>query len=77
MSKQNKNMVWSWARIFLAAVASTFLSLVVSGNTVALDFKAWEAVLISGLVAVVPVVINYLNPKYPMYGKGYTPNNGE
>lgn len=76
MSNQTKNMLWSWGRVFLAAVASSFLSLVVAGNTVALDIKAWEAVLISGLVAVVPVVVNYLNPNDTRYGRGSKDSEG-
>lgn len=72
MSKQTKNMLWSWLRVFLAAVASSFLSLVLAGDSVLLDIKAWEAVLISGIVAVFPVIINYLNPNDTRYGRGST-----
>lgn len=72
MSKQTKNMLWSWLRVFLAAVASSFLSIVITGNTVFFDTKAWEAILISGIVAVFPVIINYLNPNDTRYGRGST-----
>lgn len=70
MSQQTKAMALSWVKIFLAAVISSFLSLVVAGDTILLDVQAWEAILISGLVSVLPVIINWLNPNDTRYGRG-------
>lgn len=43
----------TWSRAFIAAVIASYIS----GNT---DLKA---VLASGLAAVLPVILRYLNPK--------------
>ena len=68
MSNQALNVVWSWLRVFLAAFITATLVDIANGG---LDGINWEAILISGIVAVGPVVIRWLNPADPMYGKGY------
>ena len=68
MSNQALNVVWSWLRVFLAAFITATLVDIADGG---LDGINWEAILIAGLVAVGPVVVNWLNVADPRYGKGY------
>ena len=61
--------VFSWLKVFLATVLALFLADgadVFSVNVT--DLKAWLA---AGVAAVVPVVINALNPNDTRYGKGF------
>jgi hypothetical protein len=51
----------SWANVFLAAVITAFLVVIVDTGTLAFDLKTAEAILIAGLVAVLPVIKNYLD----------------
>ena len=71
MSEQMKAMLKSWANVFVAAVITALLVTVVDQQTLALDWKAVEAVLIAGLVAVLPVVRNYFDKSDPRYGRTY------
>jgi hypothetical protein len=66
MSEQALNVIWSWLRVYLAAALTYLLAALVNGDPV-----AWNAIAIAGAVAVLPVVINWLNPADPRYGKGY------
>ncbi len=70
MSKQTKAMLKSWANVFVAAVIASFLAILVDTGTLALDMKSVEAIIISGLVAVLPVVKNYFDANDPRYGRG-------
>lgn len=69
MSQQTKAMLKSWANVFVAAVIASFLALIVDSGTLALDIRALEAIVISGLVAVLPVIKNYFDKNDPRYGK--------
>lgn len=71
MSKETKAMLKSWANVFVAAVITALLVVLVDQQTLALDWKTLEAVLIAGLVAVLPVVRNYFDKSDPRYGKTY------
>jgi hypothetical protein len=68
MSDQVINVVWSWLRVFLSAVLTYVLAGLAAGTS--LD---WKAVGIAGAVAVLPVIINWLNASDTRYGKGYVP----
>ena len=69
MSKQTKAMLKSWANVFVAAVIASFLAILVDSQTLALDWQTVEAILIAGLVAVLPVVKNYFDKSDHRYGK--------
>lgn len=69
MSQETKAMLKSWANIFIAAVITALLVVILDTNTLALDWKTAEAVLIAGLIAVLPVVKNYFDPNDTRYGK--------
>lgn len=68
MSQQTKAMLRSWANVFIAALITALLVVIVDTQTLALDLKTLEAVLIAGLVAVLPVVKNYFDKNDPRYG---------
>jgi hypothetical protein len=66
-----KSMIKSWANVFLAALITAFLVVIVDTGTLAVDWKTAEAMLIAGLVAVLPVIKNYLDSSDHRYGRGY------
>lgn len=68
MSSQVKAMVGSWARVFLVAVITAFLAMQTPPWDVTGD--QWLAVLWAGILSVLPVVLNWLNPNDPRYGRG-------
>ena len=70
MSQQTKAMLKSWANVFMAAVITALLVVIVDTQTLALDWKTLEAILIAGIVAVLPVVRNYFDKNDHRYGKG-------
>lgn len=70
MSQQTKAMLKSWANVFMAAVITALLVVIVDTQTLALDWKTVEAILIAGIVAVLPVVRNYFDKNDHRYGKG-------
>jgi len=69
MSQETKAMLKSWLNVFVAAVITALLVVIVDSQTLALDWKAVEAVIIAGLVAVLPVVKNYFDKNDPRYGR--------
>lgn len=70
-SAEWKAAAHSWLKIFLSAVIASFLSLLVSTGDFPTDLNSLKAILVSGLVAVLPVIKNMLDGKDPRYGKGY------
>lgn len=60
MSKQIVEMALSWLRVFLAAVLAQLMAGVTD----------WSIVLNSSLVAVLPVIIRWLDPLDTTYGRG-------
>jgi hypothetical protein len=71
MSQETKNIIRSWFNVFFAAVITAWLTLLVSNQTLSLDLASAEAILIAGLIAVLPVVRNYFDSHDHRYGKGY------
>lgn len=57
--------VGSWLRVFVATALTAFLA-DLSSDQIAVD---WKGYLIAGLVAVLPVIIAYLNAADPRFGK--------
>jgi hypothetical protein len=70
MSESTKAMLWSWGRVFLAAVVSAFLAIVTATQAIPTSSDAWMGLLIAGIVAVGPVIYNYLNVNDTRYGRG-------
>lgn len=62
-------MVQSWLKVFVSTILSMYLADLVSGAG-AFDMTNAYVYLSAGIVSVLPLVINYLNPSYTRYGKG-------
>jgi hypothetical protein len=67
MNAQHKAMLESYGRSFLAAMTATFMA--TGGDLFALDADTLRAILASGIAAVLPVALRYINKKDPMFGK--------
>lgn len=70
MSKQTKAMLNSWLNVFVAAAITALLTVLVDTGSLALDWQSVQAVIIAGLVAVLPVMRNYFDQNDPRYGRG-------
>lgn len=70
MNRKTKAMLTSWAKVFGAAVLTAFVTLVASTQTIPTSKEAWIGILVAGVLALGPVVINYLNPNDTRYGRG-------
>lgn len=68
MSQQTKAMLKSWLNVFMAALITAFLIVLVDTRSLGFDWETLEAILIAGLVAVLPVIKNYFDPHDPRYG---------
>lgn len=66
MTKFLAGPVGSWLRVFGATVLTVWLADLTSDG---LTFD-WKAYAIAGLVAVLPIVIAWLNPADPRFGQG-------
>jgi len=69
MSQQTKAMLKSWGNVFLAAVITALTVVIVETKTLALDWQTVEAILIAGLVSVLPVIKKYFDKGDTRYGK--------
>lgn len=69
--KEIKSIIKSWANVFIAAAITAFLVVIVDTGSLAFDLKTAEAIVIAGLVAVLPVIKNYLDSSDHRYGRGY------
>ena len=67
MNAQQKAMLASYGRSFLAAVTATFMA--TGGDLFALDADTAKAILASGIAAVLPVALRYINKQDPMFGR--------
>ena len=70
MSKQTKAIIQSWFNVFIAAAITALTVTLVDKQTLALDWNTVEAILIAGLVAVLPVIKNYFDKNDTRYGRG-------
>lgn len=70
MSKQTKSMLKSWLNVFIAAAITALLTVLVDTGSLALDWQSIQAVIIAGLVAVLPVMKNYFDSSDTRYGRG-------
>jgi hypothetical protein len=69
MSQETKAMLKSWGNVFIAAVITALLVVIVDTETLALDWKTLEAIIIAGLISVLPVIRNYFDQNDPRYGR--------
>ena len=61
----NKALVLSWLKVFLSAVLTYVLAALLANEAM-----QWQAVLIAGAVAVLRVIINWLDTSDTRYGRG-------
>ena len=64
----NKALLASWGRSFMAAALATFVA--TGGDVFSLDLEGVKAILTAGVVAVLPVLLRYLNPSDAAFGTG-------
>ena len=69
MSAQTVAMLKSWFNAFAAAIISALIFVLGDSSFSVNDL--WY-VLIAGVVAVLPVIKNYFDGNYSLYGKGST-----
>lgn len=70
MTNQQKQAAKSYAKVFLATVLSAFLASGKGGDVFAVslgDVRTWIA---AGVAAVVPLIITWLDPEDPRFGRG-------
>jgi len=60
--------VGSWLRVFVAVVLGLWLADLASVGTIHFDAAEWGTWLAAGLVAVLPVIIAWVNPNDPRFG---------
>ena len=66
MSKSTQAVLASWGRSFLAACLAQFIAL--GGGAFDFGVDGWKTILASGIAAVVPVIIRWLNPADKSFG---------
>ena len=67
MSEQTKAMLKSWLNVFVASLITALIVVLGDGNISVEDL--WY-VLVSAVVAVLPVIKNYFDSSDTRYGKG-------
>lgn len=70
MSRKTQAMLRSWVNSFFAAVITALIITLTDTKTLALDWNTIQAIIISGLVAVLPVIRNYFDKGDTRYGRG-------
>ena len=71
MSKATNAMLRTWVNTFVAAIITAAIAVFASnGGSLPLDGQTWLGVLAAGVVAVLPVIRNYFDKNYSLYGKG-------
>lgn len=66
----NTEVLKSWARVFGAALLTAFLTIIGTTQALPTSQEAWMGILIAGIMAVGPVILNWLNPNDTRYGRG-------
>ena len=59
----------SWVKVFLSAVLTMYLAELTQGHDLfSLDILMVKKLITAGVVALLPVILNFLNPNDPRYG---------
>jgi hypothetical protein len=59
----------TWLKVFISAILTQFMIGIGNGHDLfTWDLEMAKSFLTAGFIAVIPVVINYLNPKDERYG---------
>jgi hypothetical protein len=67
-----KNPVGSWLRVFVSVVLGLWLADLTDTKVVHWDLSEWMAWLAAGLIAVLPIIIAWVNPLDPRFGRQIT-----
>jgi hypothetical protein len=65
-----KNPFGSWLRVFATVVLGLWLTDLTTTGIVHFDASEWGIWLTSGLVAILPIFIAYINPTDTRFGRG-------
>ena len=72
-SKLFASPLGTFFKAFLVTVISMILAEYNRTNTICFTKECFTDLLIAGVISVLPVVLNYLNPEYKGYGVGSNP----
>lgn len=62
-------MLGSWTKVFFAAVSLQMLNSLTEGHSLfTWDIEMLEKFINAGVVALLPMIVNFFNPAYPLYG---------
>lgn len=64
--------IGSWLKIFLSAVLGQYLIVLTDPNQSIFCWQTLQNIGVAGGVAVIPVIINWLNKADPRYGRNKT-----
>jgi len=68
--KQLNTVYASWLKVFISSVFGAYLIELQNGiNLFSWDLNMVEKLLTAGVVSTLPIIINWLNPADPRYGK--------
>lgn len=68
MNWWTKSPVASWLRVFVSAMLVVVVADLAAEGSLSVVSK-WESWVVAGLVATLPVIANWLNPKDVRYGR--------
>jgi len=58
-----------WVKVFMSAVLLQMLNSLTEGHTLfSWDIEMVKKFVNAGVISLIPVLINYFNPQYPLYG---------
>lgn len=63
-----KDPVGSWLRVFAATIIAAALADLTEGDVDLLNH--WQTYLVAGVAAVLPVIVAWINPADPRFGRG-------
>jgi hypothetical protein len=66
MKRFLNSIAGSWLKVFIVAVLVKFMDM--GGDLFALNIETLKHLFQAGVVAIIPVIINYLNPLDKRYG---------
>lgn len=72
LEKVLNSPVGSAVKVFIAVM----LTMIVAdwSNQGCISFASWQTWVIAGLASAIPVIVNWLNPSDPRYGRGANTN---
>jgi hypothetical protein len=73
MSKLFASPLGTFLKAFLATVLSLIMVEYNRTGTICLTKECFIDLLMAGVISIIPVIMNYLNPEYKGYGVGSNP----